>query len=122
EARKVWMNQFSGTSIFQLLTGQEATLEERLLHVQALCKVAYFSQVKQLDNQTLAKAYATVTYLRTLAGQLGGAEAHDDISRYSIALFYDTLNTLQFSPLKEAQHEQGPLCTRLLADRPSLGS
>ena len=108
---------------FQLLTAQEATLEERLQMEEVLCRVKRFSQVKQLavgfetDNQALAKACTTVIHLRTLAGDLVAHNQHDDISEYYIALFYNALNTLRFSSLETVQHEHALLCASLLADK-----
>ncbi len=108
---------------FQLLTAQEATLEERLQMEEVLCSAERFSQVKQLavgfktDNQALAKAYTTVIQLRTLAGDLVAHNQHDDISEYYIALFYNALNTLRFSLLERVQHEHALLCASLLADK-----
>ena len=58
---------------FRLLAAEEATLEERLKMEDALCSIDRFSQVEQLatllptENKVLAKAYATVVYLRTIA-------------------------------------------------------
>ena len=55
---------------FQLLTEQEATLEERLLMEESLCSIERFSQVKDLtnrfstSNEALAKAYGIVVHLR----------------------------------------------------------
>jgi DNA-binding response OmpR family regulator len=108
---------------FQLLREQEASLEERLQMEEVLCRTEYFSQIKQLangfttDNRALAKAYAIVIHLRTLAGNLVAHNQHDDISEYYIALFYNALNTLRFSSLGTVQHEHALLCASLLADR-----
>jgi CheY-like chemotaxis protein len=113
---------------FQLLSAQEATLEERLRMEDVLCKAEHFSQMKQLagefttDNPALAKAYAATVHLRTLAGNWAASNARDDISEYYIGLFYNALNTLQFvSTLDATQREHALLCASILADRLKLG-
>jgi len=110
---------------FQLLTAPEATLEERLQMEEALCEAEHLSQGEAstrlvTDNQALAKAYATVTHLRTLASSVAAQNPQDTISEYSIALFYNALNTLKFSSLKTVQHEHALLCASLLATRLDL--
>ncbi len=115
---------------FQLLTAEEATLEERLRMEEALLdNIQRFSQVDQLinkfstTNRALAKAHATVIHLRTdMARKLVEANPVDDISEYYIALLYNALNTLRFSSLSPVQREHALLCASLLADRLGLGS
>jgi aminoglycoside phosphotransferase (APT) family kinase protein len=115
---------------FQLLTAEEATLEERLRMEEALLdNIQRFSQVDQLinkfstTNRALAKAHATVIHLRTdMARKLVEANPADDISEYYIALLYNALNTLRFSSLSPVQREHALLCASLLADRLGLGS
>ena len=108
---------------FQLLTAQEAALEERLQMEEVLYKAEHFNQVNLLStsiptgNQALAKAYTTVIHLRTLAGNLVAHNRHDDINEYYIALFYNALNTLRFSSLEKVQLEHALLCASLLADK-----
>jgi CheY-like chemotaxis protein len=108
---------------FQLLNTEEATLEERLHMEEALCSIDRFSQVEQLapklstENQSLAKAYATIVHLRRLACRLVEHNPSDDISEYYIALFYSALNTLQFFSLPLGLREHALLCASLLADR-----
>ncbi len=113
---------------FQLLNTEEATLEERLHMEEALCSIDRFSQVEQLapklstENQSLAKAYATIVHLRKLACRLVEHSPSDDISEYYIALFYSALNTLQFFSLPLGLREHALLCASLLADRLEWGS
>lgn len=113
---------------FQLLAAEEAALQERLQMEEALCSIEHFSQVKRLmakfstTNQPLAKAYATVVHLRTLACKLVAQNPNDDISEYSIALFYNALNALRFSSLSSGQREHALLSASLLADRLGLGN
>lgn len=118
--------QLDSTIRFFLLASEEATLEERLHMEEALCSIEHFSQVQQLahnlptENRALAKAYATVVHLRTLARRLVTQNPSDDISEYYIALFYNAVNTLRFYSLPSGQREHALLCASLLADRLGL--
>ena len=111
---------------FFLLASEEATLEERLKMEEVLCGIERFSQVGQLvnnfptENQALARAYATVVHLRTLAHRLVAQNPSDDISEYYIALFYNAMNTIRFYSLPLRQREHALLCASLLADRLAL--
>jgi CheY-like chemotaxis protein len=112
--------------LFQLLTAEEATLDECLYMEEVLCSIESFSQVEQLgtklstENQALAKAYSTVVHLRTLARKLVEQNPSDDISEYYIALFYNAVNTLRFYSLPSRQREHALLCASILADRLGL--
>ncbi len=107
---------------FELLGSEEATLEERLQMEEALCRVQHFSQVKQLatafstQNAALAKVYAVVVHLRTIARNLVAQNPADDISEYYIALLYTALNSVRFRSLSERQREHALLSASLLAD------
>jgi CheY-like chemotaxis protein len=107
---------------FFLLAPEEATLDERLQMEEALCSAERFSQVRQLanrfstENAALAKAYATVVHLRSLARKLVVQNPSDDISEYYIALFYNAINTIRFYSLSARQREHALLCGSLLAD------
>lgn len=112
--------------LFQLLVSEEATLEECLHMEEVLCSIERFSQVEQLaanfptQNRALAKAYATVVHLRTLARKLMAQNPNDDMSEYYIALFYNAVNTLRFYSLPSRQREHALLCASILADRLGL--
>lgn len=142
-AGNAWLIDFQGTGLghilrdvatldsavrFQLLSADEATLEERLQMEEALCSIDNFSQVDQLarkfstQNPALTKVYRTVVYLRTLAYKLVEQNAQADISEYYIALLYNALNTLRFSSLASEQHEHALLSASLLVDRLGLAS
>ncbi len=111
---------------FQLLTAQEATLEERLRMEEVLCSASHFGQLQQMTsefavgNRALEKAFASVIHLRTLAAKKVMQGRNDDLNEYYIALFYNALNTLKFPTLETVQHEHALLCASLLADRPGL--
>ncbi|MFL5659334.1 MAG: phosphotransferase, partial [Ktedonobacteraceae bacterium] len=112
---------------FQLLTTEEASLEERLQMEQILNSIDYFSQIEQLppnlsiENKALAKAYAIVLHLRTWAHRLVEQKLNDDISEYYIALFCTALNTLRFSSLPSVQREHALLSASLLVDQLEKG-
>jgi hypothetical protein len=108
---------------YQLLEAEEATLEERLAMEEALCGIRYFSELGQLldafstSNPALAKTYATVIHLREIARTMAKHSSHDDLTEYSIALFYKALETLGYSSLTIEQREHALLCASLLIDR-----
>jgi hypothetical protein len=114
---------------FQLLTADQATLEE-CLHMEEMLldNIQLYNQVEQLatsfstGNPALAKAYATVMHLRKLTRKLVEHIPSDDFSEYYMALFYTALNTLQFFSLSSRQREHALLCASLLADWLGLGS
>lgn len=111
---------------FVLLSADEATLDERLSMEERLCSIERFSQVEQLltplstSNPALERAYATVVHLRMLARRLVAQNLSDDISEYSIALFYHAINMLRFSSLPVGQREHALLSASILADRLGL--
>ena len=106
---------------FQLLTAEEATLQERLDMEEALLEIDRFSQIEQLQkrfsspNAALTKAYMAAAYLRAIAYKLIATNPDDDITEYYIALLYNALHTLRFSNLSPVQHEHALLCASLLA-------
>jgi hypothetical protein len=111
----------------QLLSSVEATLEECLEMEQALCRISRFSQVEQLagmfhtSNPALAKAYAIVMHLRTLARlHLVRQNPSDDFNEYYAALLYTTLNTMRFKTLEQQQREHALLSACLLVDKLGL--
>lgn len=111
---------------YVLLPTSDATLDERLQMEETLCSISFFSQVEQLNtqlettNKALAKTYAVVVHLRTLARKLIAQNLSDDISEYYIALFYFAINTLRFYAIPSCQREHALLCASLLADRLEL--
>ncbi|HJT55715.1 MAG TPA: phosphotransferase [Ktedonobacteraceae bacterium] len=137
----IWLIDFQGTGQshilrdvatldavirFQLLGTNEASPEERLHMEEALDSIKHFSEVKQLpnafstQNAALAKVYATVVHLRTIARNLVAQNPADDINEYYIALLYAALNTLRFPSVPEGQREYALLSASLLADRIGL--
>lgn len=112
---------------FRLLAEEDATLEERLKMEDALCSIDRFNQIEQLttqlptENIALAKAYATVVHLRTIARRLVARNPNNDISEYYIALLYHAMNTIRFtSLLASRQREHALLCASLLAEKLGL--
>jgi Ternary complex associated domain 9 len=90
---------------FQLLSAEDATLDERLGMEQVLCSISRFSEVGQLSkrfstaNQALMKAFDTVVHLRSLAQWMVERKPEDDMREYFVSLLYNTLDTLGFSSL-----------------------
>ncbi len=109
-----------------LLASEDATLEERLMMEEILSRAGRFSQLEQLlsqlqtENRALIKAFSAVLHLRKLARGLVAQSNRDDMSEYSIALFYNALNTLRFYSLPTRQREHALLCASLLADQLGL--
>lgn len=110
----------------KLLSSEEATLEEKLLMEETLCKINYFSEIDQLltstptGNAALDKAFASVVYLRSFARRLIPLNPSDDISEYYIALLLNAVNAFRFYSLSTGQREHALLCASLLADRLGL--
>jgi DNA-binding response OmpR family regulator len=110
----------------QLLSPEDASLEERLQMEETLLACERFSQVDGLaaefptKNRALAKTYATVVHLRSLARTLVDQNPADDISEYYVALLYYALNMLRFYWLSPVQREHALLSASLLADRLGL--
>jgi DNA-binding response OmpR family regulator len=108
---------------FQLLTSNEATLEERLAMERALCSISYFSQVDQLEgffytaNPALAKAYISTVHLRSLARYMVRHNPNDDFHEYYAALLYNAFKTIRFRTLEQDQREHALLSACLLAER-----
>jgi CheY-like chemotaxis protein len=108
---------------FQLLSPEEATLDERLKMEKALGRVKRFSQVHQLasdfqtENQALAKAYETAVHLRILAQKLVAQNPSDDINEYYVALLYYSMNAIRFYSWPSLQRQHALLAASLLADQ-----
>jgi hypothetical protein len=110
-----------------LLGPEDASLQERLAMEKALCSIERFSQVEQLqssfstDNPAMAKTFATVVHLRTIARKLVAQNPRDEINEYYIALLYYSLNAIRFmDALSTVQREHALLSASLLANRLKL--
>lgn len=138
----IWMIDFQGTGQghilrdfvaldtalrFQLLTTNDATLQERLEMDQVLCSISHFSEVDQLEgkflttNQSLMKAYDIVVYLRKLASHMVRHNPSDDFNEYYAALLLHSLNTLRFISLEQEQRVHALLSASLLAKKLQAG-
>lgn len=108
---------------FELLIGEDATLDERLEMEDVLGHIYHFSQLEQAEvtfsteNKALARVFATVVHLRKLAGILSAPRSNGDMEEYYIALFYHALNTIRFDDLSITQREHALLCASLLAEK-----
>lgn len=106
----------------QLLTSEQATLDERLDLEDALCSIAHFNQLEQLKgnystaNPVLAKVWKTVVHLRTIAHWIVEKKPWDEMREYYAALLYVTMNALSFSSLTLEQCEHALISASLLID------
>ena len=107
----------------QLLTSEQATLDECLALEEALCSITHFSQLEQLKksystvNPVLTKVWETTVHLRTIAYWLVEKMPSEEMSEYYAALLYVTMNTLSFSSLAVGQCEHALISACLLIDR-----
>jgi hypothetical protein len=107
---------------FQLLSPQQATLDECLTMEETLSQIKQFDQLEHVQprsltkNPAVAKTYETVIHMRKLAHWLTEKKPGNDMKEYSVALLYTTLNTVRFSSLKLEQREHALLSASLLAD------
>lgn len=108
---------------FQVLSTEDADLRERLQMEQTLIGIKRFSHLNQLPailssgNQALAKAYATVIHLRTLASKLIEQSPIDNMDEYYTALLYNAISALSSTKLTAGQREHAWLCVNLLAEQ-----
>ncbi len=106
----------------QLLTSEQATLDERLVLEEALCAITNFNQLEQLKksyppaNPVLAKAWETTIHLRKIAYWLVEMKPSNEMDEYYAALLYITMNTLSFSSLEIEQREHALISACLLID------
>jgi CheY-like chemotaxis protein len=114
------MAQLDSVIRFILLAPGEATLKERLQMEEVLGRAQQYHQVAQLaanlptNNQLLAKAFATVIHLRTMARKISAQNPSDDMRDYYIALFYNAVNMLRFYGLASEQREHALLSASVL--------
>jgi CheY-like chemotaxis protein len=107
---------------YQLISAEEATLEELLHMEETLLSISNYSQLESLmkrfstTNKALAKAYASIVHLRMIARKITGPKFIDEMREYYIGLLYHAFNTLRFSSLSLQQREHALLCSSLLLD------
>jgi CheY-like chemotaxis protein len=110
---------------FQLLGPEDATLDERLVMEEALCKAKRLGEEADLvanvgtENPALLKAYTVVAHLREIARALI-ARKGSDTREYHIAALYFALGTLRYYSLPTIQRQHAILSASLLADRLGL--
>src|SRR5258706_4616405 len=111
---------------YQLLSPEDASLDERLDMEQVLSQSTKFSELDRLatafppKNPALAKTFATVVHIRKLARQLIVQNPNDDMGEYYIALLYNGLNNIRFHSLKTVQREHALLSASLIAEKLGL--
>ena len=110
----------------QLLIAEEASLNERLQLEEALFQARSLKDLKSqgdgLDtqNEALAKAYATVIHLRTIAANMVSKNPNADLEEYYIALFYYSLNALRFLSWRGIARQHCLLSACLIAEKLGL--
>ena len=110
-----------------LLDECEATLEDRLKLEEALIRAGRFGDLQQLagefetDNPALAKTYATVIHLRSLAHRLVERNLNASLREYYVALFYFGLSQLKWYELPRIYREHALVSSSLLADKLEKG-
>lgn len=107
---------------FELLSAQEATVEERLQMEEALSHIESFGELSDLasrfsrQNSALAKAFSISIYLRSVAQKLVGQASSSALNEYHLATFYHALNAVRFKSLQPIQRQHALLSASLLAD------
>lgn len=141
EAREAWLIDFELTGPghilrdiaeldlvvrVQLLLADEASLSERLQLEETLCKAHHFKDLESIrnaletQNPAVAKAYATIIHLRTIAGDMVSKNPNADLEEYSVALLYYSLNALRFLSWRGIQRQHCLLSASLIADKIGL--
>jgi thiamine kinase-like enzyme len=131
-----WLIDFSHTEIghmlrdiakldsvlrIQMLSQQEATLQERFYLEETLADAASPNQIMQLsdqletDNPALQKVYRTVRYLRQYAATISNGSA--SMEDYDVALMYNNISAITYYSLSKLQRLHGLLSASLLARR-----
>jgi DNA-binding response OmpR family regulator len=107
---------------FELLAGNEATLDDRLHLEELLLATEGKSEAQRLKaattlhNSHVEKAFAVTTHLRSLAKQLGPKRLRYDRSGYAEGLMYTAMNAVKFHQMPMVQREHALLCASLMAD------
>lgn len=142
EAGQTWLIDFGNTGSghilrdvaeldaavrIQLLTEDDATLDERLMMEGILCGAKNFGKLAEIEiklttqNPALTKAFATTIHIRKLAHKLVERRPGDDMSDYQIALTYYALGYLRYYELSRLQREHALLSASLLVDNLQIG-
>jgi len=107
---------------FQLLTSENATIEERLYMEKFLSEINSFSELAKLQNSFktknphLKKAFTAITHLQTLAAEfLPNKKA--DIYEYHATLLFYALNSLRFPFVDIIQRQHALLCASILTEK-----
>jgi hypothetical protein len=110
----------------ELLLPDEASLSDRLQLEEAVFKARNFKELESVrsaldtQNSALAKAYATIIHLRTIAGDMISKNPNGDLDEYYIALLYYSLNALRFLSWRGIQRQHCLLSASLIADKLGL--
>lgn len=105
---------------FQLLSANDATLEERLYFEESFLSIKNFNQSElseislKTDNDKLEKAFKTILHLYTLISNFLPYK-RANIDEYYLTLLYYSLNTIRFENLELVQRQHALLCASLLS-------
>lgn len=106
----------------QLLRSKQATLAERLVLEEAIGTLKHFDPGEVLhaeyrtDNPFLVKTWETMVHLRKIAHWIIEKNPLCEMSEYTFALLYSTINTLNFTSLEIVQREHALLSASILVD------
>jgi CheY-like chemotaxis protein len=106
----------------QLLSENDATLEERYILEKKLCNLSLAKDLTQLkasyitSNPALNKAFQVSLYLRQLANQLSAPSPDGIAEEYFIGLFFTSLNIIRYYEISRVQREHAILMASLLAE------
>jgi len=118
--------QLDTTVRILLLSPEQASLAERLALEEALLGTDRFKQLDELkapiagDNPALAKAFATVLFIRKIAAEKVASSQRDDMSEYHIACLFFALSLIRFWDLPTVQREHALLAAALHAEHLQL--
>jgi CheY-like chemotaxis protein len=107
---------------FQLLTANDASLEERLYLEESFLSIKNFNQAELSDilfetnNQKLYKAFRTILHLYTLINNFS-PNKKANIDEYYLTLLFYSLNTIRFQNLELVQRQHALLCASLLSEK-----
>lgn len=110
----------------QLLTGEEASLDERLALEEALARPQTYSELQALADglagvsPAVGKAFATCVHLRALAGRLLARHTSSDLGEYYAGALFCALNLSRFLSFATVQREHALLSACLLTERLGL--
>lgn len=111
----------------ELLSADDASLDERLLLEAALCEAGSYRELREPrespvpQNPAVSKAFAVCRELRWIAGGLGARQTRRDIREFYAGAILCALNCLRFSDYSTVQREHALLSACVMMERLSGG-